>query len=190
VLGEGGVELAQAERVVVCAAYDSAALLSRAMKLHAVRGQVSWAHDALAAAPHPLNGHGHFLPNVEIEGRAAWLTGSTYGRGDMLRDERAEDHAANLARLEILAPALAGVLRPRFERGEVHAWTGVRCASSDRRPLVGEIAPGLCISTAMGSRGLTFAVLAAELLAARLHGEPLPIERKLADALDVARQLA
>ena len=35
----------------------------------------------------------------------------------------------------------------------------------------------------MGSRGLTFAALCAELLAARLHGEPLPVERRLADAL-------
>ena len=35
----------------------------------------------------------------------------------------------------------------------------------------------------MGSRGLTFAVLCAELLAATLHNEPLPMERKLADAL-------
>jgi tRNA 5-methylaminomethyl-2-thiouridine biosynthesis bifunctional protein len=39
----------------------------------------------------------------------------------------------------------------------------------------------------MGSRGLTFAVLCAELLAARLHGEPLPLERRLATALDVSR---
>jgi tRNA 5-methylaminomethyl-2-thiouridine biosynthesis bifunctional protein len=39
----------------------------------------------------------------------------------------------------------------------------------------------------MGSRGLTFAALCAELLAARVHGEPLPLEQRLARALDVAR---
>jgi tRNA 5-methylaminomethyl-2-thiouridine biosynthesis bifunctional protein len=39
----------------------------------------------------------------------------------------------------------------------------------------------------MGSRGLTFAALAAELLAAQVHGEPWPIERKLADALSARR---
>ena len=39
----------------------------------------------------------------------------------------------------------------------------------------------------MGSRGLTFAALCGELLAARLHGEPLPLERRLADALDTER---
>ena len=39
----------------------------------------------------------------------------------------------------------------------------------------------------MGSRGLTFAPLCAELLAARLHGEPLPLESKLAQALDARK---
>jgi tRNA 5-methylaminomethyl-2-thiouridine biosynthesis bifunctional protein len=53
---------------------------------------------------------------------------------------------------------------------------------------VGEVAAGLCVSTAMGSRGLTFAALCAELLVARLHGEPLPVEARLAQALDVSRQ--
>ncbi|RYF17132.1 MAG: FAD-dependent oxidoreductase [Comamonadaceae bacterium] len=41
----------------------------------------------------------------------------------------------------------------------------------------------------VGSRGLTFAALCGELLAARLHGEPLPVEARLAQALDAARQL-
>jgi len=69
----------------------------------------------------------------------------------------------------------------------VRAWTGVRCVSDDRRPFLGEVQPGLWVSTAMGSRGLTFAALCAELLAARLHGEPLPLERRLAQSLDTER---
>ena len=48
-------------------------------------------------------------------------------------------------------------------------------------------APGLWVSTAMGSRGLSFAALCAELLAARWHGEPLPVPALLARALDTAR---
>jgi tRNA 5-methylaminomethyl-2-thiouridine biosynthesis bifunctional protein len=35
----------------------------------------------------------------------------------------------------------------------------------------------------MGSRGLTWALLCAELLAARLHAEPLPLPNPLALAL-------
>ncbi|RYY87587.1 MAG: FAD-dependent oxidoreductase, partial [Comamonadaceae bacterium] len=75
-------------------------------------------------------------------------------------------------------------------RRSVRAWSGVRCASSDRRPLVGEVQPGLWVNTAMGSRGLTFAPLCAELLAARLHAEPLPLPARLASALEVRRQPA
>ena len=67
----------------------------------------------------------------------------------------------------------------------------MRCASADRRPLVGSLDPDLpdgpWLCTALGSRGLSFAVLCAELLAARWHGEPLPLPATLAQALDKAR---
>jgi tRNA 5-methylaminomethyl-2-thiouridine biosynthesis bifunctional protein len=39
----------------------------------------------------------------------------------------------------------------------------------------------------MGARGLTLSLLCAELLAARLHAEPLPLEAKLAQALSTER---
>ena len=39
----------------------------------------------------------------------------------------------------------------------------------------------------MGSRGLTLSLLCGELLAARLPGEPLPLDAKLAAALDSER---
>ena len=47
--------------------------------------------------------------------------------------------------------------------------------------------PGLWLSTAMGARGLTLALLCGELLAARLHGEPLPLDARLARALSTQR---
>ncbi|MBC5767768.1 tRNA (5-methylaminomethyl-2-thiouridine)(34)-methyltransferase MnmD [Ramlibacter albus] len=183
-----GTPLARSPLVIVTAAFDSGPLLGGRITLHPVRGQVSWSHEGEPGISQPVNGNGHFVPRVPVEGRMAWLTGSTYGRGDTDRGERAEDHRANLERLRTLLPDTARALSPVFERGAVHAWAGVRCASSDRRPLVGLVEDGLAVSTAMGSRGLTFAWLCAELLAARLHGEPLPVERKLAGALDVARQ--
>jgi len=67
----------------------------------------------------------------------------------------------------------------------------VRCAAPDRRPVVGPIdpqaLPGLCISTALGARGLTNALLCGELLAAQVHAEPLPLEAKVAQALAAQR---
>jgi tRNA 5-methylaminomethyl-2-thiouridine biosynthesis bifunctional protein len=184
----GDDEIARAPLVVIAAAYGSASLLGARIELHPVRGQVSWSHEGDSGLDRPVNGNGHFVPGVPVEGRKAWLTGSTYARDDNDRGERTEDHRANLERLRVLLPDAAQKLGPLFEAGKVHAWAGVRCASSDRRPLVGQLEPGLAVSTAMGSRGLTFAMLCAQVLAARLHDEPLPIEQRLAVSLDCARQ--
>ena len=48
---------------------------------------------------------------------------------------------------------------------------------------------GLYACFALGSRGLTLAPLLAELIAASIEGEPLPVERALAAAVDPARFL-
>ncbi|MBA3771928.1 MAG: FAD-dependent oxidoreductase [Ramlibacter sp.] len=185
-----GQRITSARLVVVAAAHASSALLDDGIALSPVRGQVSWAlHDAALELPaFPLKGNGHFIPAVPLQGRPVWLTGSTYDRDDTGLESRAADHSANLARLAALAPEIARQLAPQFAAGAVHAWTGVRCATTDRRPLLAELARGLWVSTAMGSRGLTFAPLCAELLAARLHGEPLPLEHKLAQALDARKR--
>jgi tRNA 5-methylaminomethyl-2-thiouridine biosynthesis bifunctional protein len=184
-----GSELARAPLVVVAAALGAAALLEDRLALQPVRGQISWgfAPPGSSLPSFAVNGNGHFIPGVPQENGLAWYCGSSFGRGDIDLRPRAEDHVANLERLRTLAPEVAGQLAPAFAVGEVNAWVGVRCTSSDRRPLVGEMAPGLWVSTAMGSRGLTFCVLAAELMAARLHGEPWPLEQRLGAALDVRR---
>ncbi len=81
---------------------------------------------------------------------------------------------------------------------------GFRSVAPDRLPLVGalpETAPGgrlerlrdvprqsgLYGLLGYASRGLIWAPLAAELLAAQLDGEPLPLERELVESLDPAR---
>jgi tRNA 5-methylaminomethyl-2-thiouridine biosynthesis bifunctional protein len=183
-----GNTLAQADLVVVAAACASASLLGHQLPLQPVRGQVSWGREQAGQQlpPFPLNGNGHFIPHVPIGEGTAWFCGSSYSRGDSELACRPEEHQENLQRLRSLLPALAQQLAPAFAANEVSAWTGVRCASADRRPLMGQLEPGLWVSTAMGSRGLTFSMLCAELLAARLHDEPLPLESRLAQALDVA----
>jgi glycine/D-amino acid oxidase-like deaminating enzyme len=57
----------------------------------------------------------------------------------------------------------------------------------DRLPL--PILPGLWTATAFGGRGLLWSVLAAEVIAARLDGEPSALERPLAAALSPDRFL-
>ena len=54
----------------------------------------------------------------------------------------------------------------------------------NRLPMVVPLEPaGVWLCTGMGSRGLSFAALCAELLAAQLHAEPLPVDLPLAKAL-------
>jgi tRNA 5-methylaminomethyl-2-thiouridine biosynthesis bifunctional protein len=187
--GAHGHELERGDLVVVAAAHASSDLLEGRLELHPVRGQVSWCEQQAGQTlpPFPVNGNGHFIPHVPLGNAAAWFCGSTYDRGETDLAPRKADHQENLTRLGSLLPAVEQQLVAAFSGRAVKAWTGVRCASVDRRPLLGELEPGLWVSTAMGSRGMTFAVLCAELLAARLHGEPLPLERRLAAALDTLR---
>lgn len=183
-----GQVLAQAPLVIVAAAHSSGPLLSGRIATHPVRGQVSWdLHQPAALPPFPVHGHGHFLPRVPTAQGPAWFAGSSYGRGETDAAPRPAEQQANLQRLRDLLPEVAAAVADRFAGGQVRAWAGVRCSSPDRRPLAGEVRPGLWVSTAMGSRGLTFAALCGELIAARLHGEPLPLEKRLAKALDAGR---
>lgn len=50
-------------------------------------------------------------------------------------------------------------------------------------------AAGLYGAFGYGSRGLVWAALGAELIAAQIEGEPWPLERELAEAIDPARFL-
>jgi len=165
-----------------------------------VRGQLSWGVQGAEAdglPPFPVNGQGALVAHLPLaDGRLAWHAGSTFERDQerlpLTPEERAAAHARNLQQLAALLPQAAAGLAPDFgPEGAVRAWAGVRCTAQDRLPIVGAVdplaGPGLWVNTAMGARGLTRAVLCGELLAARLHGEPLPLDARLAQALDARR---
>lgn len=107
-------------------------------------------------------------------------------------------HALNLARLAQLLPAAAASVAPAFASGAVHAWRGTRWTLADRLPLAGAwplagtntASPGLWLSTAMGSRGLSHAALCGELIAAQLGAEPLPLDIGLHRCIDPQRVIA
>jgi len=69
--------------------------------------------------------------------------------------------------------------------------TGSRLSTRDHLPLAGNLVdpdsleplPGLLVHAALGGRGLLWATLCAELIAATLEHEPLPVERALARRL-------
>lgn len=196
--------LAQADMLVIAAGFGSQALLPKSnnVPLQALRGQISLGtrnpvHDA-AFFPHvPINGHGGFIPAVTQDNQTLWVLGSTFERNATDIEPQEEDHLANLAKLDQLVPTTAQHLAPFFANGNgVQAWCGIRCTTPDKLPSVGPVylpgqpksqTPPIWVCTGMGARGLTLAVLCGEILAARLHGEPLPVEKRLAQALNNAR---
>jgi len=194
VLDAAGQVLVQAELVVLAAGHGSGALaksagLASALALQPIRGQASWGlhtpDTARAMPPFPVNGHGSLVPAVPLEQGMAWVIGSTFERDTRSRDIRAADEQHNFSKLQTLLPLAAQALANQFDRHQVQGWAGIRCATPSRLPSLGplENVPDVWVSSGMGSRGLSFAALCAELLAARLHGEPLPLEQRLADAL-------
>ena len=190
-LNAQGDVLAQAPLVVVAAGLASTAITRTDMPLQAIRGQVSIGRrGAEGLPPYPVNGHGSFIPNLPTAQGRTWVMGASYERDNAIANTNTADHQANWERLQVLLPSAATALQSQFEDGTVQAWAGIRCAAPDRLPLVGPIAQGLWVSTAMGSRGLSFAHLCAELLAAQVHGEPWPVEKKWAAALDVRRYIS
>jgi len=199
---QGEKVLAESSRVVIAAGPGSAALIASATsdgsspRINPVRGQLSWG--LMADLPNdapmpnsPVNGHGAFVHSVATEEGPAWFVGSTFDRLNHQAEVLDADHQENHHRLATLLPDTAQALAPLFGPGStMRGWSGIRCGTIDRFPVVGAVphAPdGLWINAAMGSRGLTLALLCGEVLAARWEGEPLPVEAKLAKALDAAR---
>lgn len=190
-----GSVLATADQVVLANALDAPRLLANAHlslpPVHGMRGVLSWAlHTPASSAvspPHPVNGAGSFIPDVPISGGRAWYAGSTYESLCEPAAPQAEHLQADLDKLRRLLPATAATLAPDYGAGRVQAWEAVRCVSRDRLPLVGPVQESLWISAAMGSRGLSLAMLCAEWLAAQLGAEPWPMEATLARALDLRR---
>jgi tRNA 5-methylaminomethyl-2-thiouridine biosynthesis bifunctional protein len=195
VLDAQGQLLASTPLLVLANALDAARLLQTAALtppgVHGMRGVLSYglhtADDAALFPPHPVNGAGSCIPNIPTPQGRTWYVGSTYERLDETAAPTAEHLQADWYKLQRLLPHTAQQLAPAYASGAAQAWESVRCVSRNRLPLVGRLgteeAP-LWISAAMGSRGLSLAMLCAELLAAQIGGEPWPIPAHLARALD------
>lgn len=207
----GGV-IASAPVVVLANSLDAARLASLASaSLKPVRGQltdvsVANLEKGVAWPKAVVCGDGYLLPAEP--GAQSVRFGSSFQPGESDMAERPADHAANLRRLAGLQPQQSAALA-RLDPAQLHGYVGVRCVSANRLPLIGAVVdeaaamapgfrlrgphahlprvPGLYAALAYGSRGLTWSVLGAELLAAQIDGGPLPLEADLAAALDPGR---
>jgi tRNA 5-methylaminomethyl-2-thiouridine biosynthesis bifunctional protein len=206
VMGVDGAAIAEARAVIVAAAGAAPRLLSaQQMPVRSVPGQVTLLDaPALRGLRAGFGGDGTLLnaPDGTI------ALGATYeayeGTASGVLDARSADRS-NLQRLSRL-------LAEPVDLRVIGRFAGIRCVARDRLPYLGAVAdedaarhhaatlrgahfedlprrPGLFVASAFGSRGLSFAALGAELIAAQLEGEPWPIERELARAVDPARIL-
>ncbi len=193
---DDGSVVAQAPTVVLANGAGARSLAqSRELPLSALRGQVTHlASGSVPALPLVLCREAYLTP------AAGGITcaGATY---DLDADPqlRASSQEENIERLRgLVSDPAAATGAPLAGR------VGFRCVAPDRLPLVGRLPdfgaagsterlrdvprhPGLHALLGYASRGLIWAPLAAELLAAQLEGEPLPLEAALVDALDPAR---
>ena len=200
--GAGRV-LAEAPAVVVATAHAAAELLGPGVALQRLRGQVSELPATSLAPPRlPVTGDGYVLPARD----GVCVVGATYEHEDI--DDPAPRVAAHAENLERVARLLAGQ-RPDVDPRRLAGRVGWRAVAHDRLPLAGLVhdaqalaaattrhmpglaelprQPGLACLAALGSRGMAWAGIGAALIAAQWCGDPWPVERSLAEAVDPGR---
>ena len=185
-----GKAIGSAPVVVLANSADALRLApQKAVRLRRVRGQLTMIPSIPGLKNVVVRG-GFALPGID----GVSVVGASYDIDDDEPAPRADSHAGNLERLEGILPGAARGLDPANLQGRV----AFRAVARDRLPLVGPIAverdasleprgAGLFGAFAYGSRGLLWAGLGGELLASMVDGEPLPVEKKMAAALDPGR---
>lgn len=211
-LDADGTVLAQADAVVLAAGTANEALAAPwlagpAWPWVSQRGQLTIMPPGTAAPlpSRPVAGVGYAL--ALPDGHLCF--GASADAGDTDPALRERDQIQNLQRLGQLLPGLRlGGWTPAqaADRADVPlqgrvAW---RSLLPDRLPVVGALPcqvptqraeqarfwprhAGLLVCGGLASRGITWATLCGELIAAQITGEPLPLETDLVDLLDPAR---
>ncbi len=168
-----------AEIVVLATAGDALCRIPH-VRLRRVRGQVSYLPAQVIDAPHVVVLRGGFaLPPID----GVCVVGASFDIDDEDPAPRASSHAGNLERVNNILSATGIDLDTTAMEGRV----GFRSVAPDRLPVIGKLEENVYGVLALGSRGLVWAGLAAELLASELEAEPCPIEAALARALDPGR---
>lgn len=183
ILDASGVVLARAPVAILANAHLAGRFSQAAeLPLRAVRGQVSLlpARDGRRLRIAVCR-DGYLTPAQD----GVHCLGASFNEDLPEEAPRMEDHVANLCRLEHMLPGFGAGLTAESLEGRV-AFRGM---SFDRLPVLGELPsePGLFACLALGSRGMTWGPLAAEIVASRIDGDPMPIERDLLAAVDVGR---
>ena len=183
---------------------------TRPLPVYAVGGQVSHipTNDTLGKLRQVLCYDGYLTP-VNPENQHHCI-GASYHRGVEEMVFNTEDQQHNRQRLIDCLPD--AVWPESVDVSENHARCGVRCATRDHLPMVGNVPdytatlaqyahlssapdsaapapvyPNLFMLAALGSRGLCSAPLSAEILAAQMSEEPIPMDTNTLAALNPNR---
>jgi tRNA 5-methylaminomethyl-2-thiouridine biosynthesis bifunctional protein len=196
--------------VVIIASAKDALHFTQAnhLPIKSIRGQITFiAENAVKASLKTVVcAEGYISPAQDD----VFCTGATFNLKDTETATRTSDHQTNLDNLREHLPALEMEANAEELTGRV----AFRCSLPDYLPCVGalpvvdklveDFAPlrknaragittsgsywhGLYINIGHGARGLTYTPLCAELLAAHINNEPIPMPRELVNALNPAR---
>ncbi len=170
------------------------------LPLRRVRGQVTHvrATDASRDLRAVVCHEGYVTPARDDHGDLLHCVGATFAPRDADPSVRNADHEENIGNLAAACPSLHAALGGdacRVTGGR----TGFRTQTPDYLPVIGPLAreqdgtiselPGLYVLAALGAKGIAFSLLGAAMIAAQANGEPLPVDREVADALRPARFL-
>lgn len=152
---------------------------TRELWLRAVRGQITEMGSTPASQmlSLPICGQAHVLPAIN----EMHSIGSTYVLDSKVCVPSLTEDLDNRARVNLLSSE-EGIWSTKIQGH----WAGIRGASLDYLPLLGQVPRwgqfkensyhlGLYIAAGFGSRGLCSIPLAAEILAAMIHQEPAPV---------------
>ncbi|MGB1402733.1 MAG: FAD-dependent 5-carboxymethylaminomethyl-2-thiouridine(34) oxidoreductase MnmC [Porticoccaceae bacterium] len=210
--GADGQSCITSETLVIANAFDCKQFQqTEFLPVTQLRGQISHipSNRASSALKTVICGEGYITP----QHNGQHSIGATYNKGVFTTALRPEDHQANLDKIGATDCGIATVIGSQ----NVTTMTGranYRCTTKDYLPIVGAVAdlaqliedysglrrdakssiatagsylPNLYINCGMGSRGLSYAPLSAEILAAELAGDEPILDKDLRLALHPTR---
>lgn len=181
---------------------------TQAIPAYSVRGQVSHVptNPSLSKLKTVLCYDGYLTPAHDDN----HCIGASYRRGNTDLTFSAEEHADNKQRLVDCLPEADWPTA--IDMSDDNARVGVRCASRDHLPFVGDVCryddvlsqyadlrekqdcaeavpvyPNLYAMVGLGSRGLSSSPLLGEVLASQICGDPLPLPNSVLEALHPGR---
>lgn len=154
-------------------------------KLQFIRGQLSRINVAGPATAQCHNGH--WLPQPEDKSHS--VIGSSFIPNSNNCETSQSEHQDVVKKLQ--AEKILPQENDKGDYADAELYANVRLAANDRMPIVGRLSspndPAVYVSTAHGSRGLTGALLAAEILKSQLLDEPACLEDDLVTAVKPRR---